>query len=55
MTEKTQKAKNVVWTSLQPETLKKFDEQVELEKRTRPQLLRIIVEDYYSKKDKGGK
>jgi metal-responsive CopG/Arc/MetJ family transcriptional regulator len=47
--------KNVVWTSLPEDLLKKFDEQCEKEKRTRPQLLRIILEEYYTKSKKGDK
>jgi hypothetical protein len=55
MTSKMKRAKNVVWTSLSVETLQKFDEQCEKEKRSRPQLLRIIVDEYYLKINKGDK
>jgi metal-responsive CopG/Arc/MetJ family transcriptional regulator len=55
MAEKKPKVNNVVWTSLPLEVLSKFDEQCIIEKRKRPQMLRIIVEEYYAKKDKGGK
>lgn len=49
------KPENVVSTSLSSELLARFDEQCAREKRTRPQLLRIIVDEYYAKLNKGGK
>jgi hypothetical protein len=55
VTKEIKKNKNVVWTSLPVQMINKIDAQCETEKRTRPQLLRIIIEDYYLKtKKKGG-
>lgn len=42
---------NFVYTSLPAEIFKKFRDQSLEEKRPRPQLLRLIVEDYYSQKE----
>jgi len=50
MTKKLRKEQ--VYTTLDPETVKKIDKIAEKEIRTRPEVIRIIIEDYFTTANK---